>query len=68
MFVSVRIWLCLAEPEGAGGVKYFLQVFKRRMVDYEHVQNSDRFSMFRMYGHSLRDVQTYLRLSMGIVI
>jgi hypothetical protein len=54
--------------QGVGGVKEFLRVFKERMIDcrwqnwHEHVQDSNRFSMYRLFSTS-HSVQTYLLIS-----
>jgi hypothetical protein len=56
--------------QGVGGVKEFLKVFKQRMIDcrwqnwYEHVNNSERFSVYRTFCDFLHSIPLYLKLDM----
>ena len=60
------VWL----NQGVDNVKEFLSHFKMRMIDCrwqnwnEHIENSDRFEMYRMFSNSMHCVQTYLLVSM----
>ena len=60
------VWL----HQGVGGVKEFLCTFKQRMIDCrwqnwsEHVNESNRFCMYRLFCGSLQNFPSYLNLDM----
>jgi hypothetical protein len=61
------VWL----NQGVGGVREFLRVFKQRMIDCrwqtwnDHVDNSERFCMYRSFCTSLHSVPLYLQLDIN---
>ena len=56
--------------QGVADIKQFLRMFKRRMIDCrwqnwnDHIDNSDRFSMYRMICNPKHCVQSYLQVTM----
>ena len=55
--------------QGVGSVNEFIRIFRQRLIDCrwqnwnEHIQNSDRFDLYRSYG-SMHELKTYLVLNM----
>ena len=60
-----EVWL----NQGVGNIYRFIKVFRQRLIDCnwqkwnDHIQNSDRFSMYRSFSHT-HDIKPYLTINM----
>ena len=56
--------------QGVGRVNEFIRVFRERLIDCrwqdweDHVQTSDRFSMYRSFNSILHCTKTYITMNM----